>query len=151
MENATEEEFRVLPLEYTNKKISYKQVRRTDKVAMYVSADGIFEVIRVIIREKALAKFGGVVERMVPRREHLPSDENFGIMAWACQTEGAANAIYDSINNEVAEEKELAGVLADDTEVTDDANSDWPDVEESVHKNVEDDDIDLSGFEIEGL
>ena len=66
--------------EYTAHNRVYKLVKRTDKVAMFKSDDGVVEVFKIKILP-ATEIYG----REYPERESSPSDEDFGKIAW-CYT-----------------------------------------------------------------
>ena len=70
----------------------YKQVKRAEKKAMYKSMDGIIEVFKIRI-DKKCEIFG----REYPEREHYPSSEEFGVIAWCYTNMDIANRRYDSL------------------------------------------------------
>ena len=63
--------------EYTAHNRVYKLVKRTDKVAMFKSEDGVVEVFKIKILPAA-----EIFGREYPERESSPSDEDFGVLAW---------------------------------------------------------------------
>lgn len=73
-----------LPKTLSKNGLFYQQLNRTDKAAMYAvrttHTGNIVGYETFIIKiDKAATKFG----RQYPNREHFPSNEEFGIIAWS--------------------------------------------------------------------
>lgn len=66
--------------EYTAHNRVYKLVKRTDKVAMFKSDDGVVEVFKIKVLPAA-----EIYGKEYPERESTPSDEDFGKIAF-CYT-----------------------------------------------------------------
>lgn len=92
------EELRKLPETYKNRGITFTQVDRNDNAAMYKSDTGSFEVFKITIDEAGLVKFPGQPEKMLPRREHMPTDGEFGKLMFAYQSEEAAKRKYTELS-----------------------------------------------------
>jgi hypothetical protein len=87
----------------------YKQLKRTDKAAMYSQSDAedleadfkAFEVFKIKIG-KAKVVFG--VE--LPEKEKFPSDEDFGKWAWTYTDYGKAMDRFNKIENGIEDGEE---------------------------------------------
>lgn len=66
-----------LEKEYKSHGNIFKLVKRTDKVAMFKSDDGVTEVFKIKTLPAA-----EIYSRKYPEREASPSDEDFGKIAW---------------------------------------------------------------------
>lgn len=82
----------VLPIEIRANGRDYRQVKRTDKKAMYISDDGVIEVFKVKIDKE-----GEIFGKKYPKREHYPTNEDFGKIAWCFTNMDRANMRYDSL------------------------------------------------------
>lgn len=87
-----------LPLTFNKNRCFYKQVIRTENVAMCslsYSAKGApvgFEVFMVRIQPAGKA-FG----KDIPEHEHIPSNEEFGSTAWSYTTRETAMQKFDEL------------------------------------------------------
>lgn len=70
----------------------YTLVKRNSYKAMYRSKEGYYEVFSIRI-DPETEIFGNVV----PEREHYPSSEEFGKIAWCVKDEERALEIYNKI------------------------------------------------------
>ena len=77
---------------------TYKQVKRTDKAAMYErSVNGMvtdYEVFPITVKPKGTVIFSTTLEDDV---ESYPSTGQFGFKAWACSTRERAEKRYNQI------------------------------------------------------
>jgi hypothetical protein len=67
-------------------------VERTDKKAIYLRWDGVYEVFRIAMQE-ATEIFGN----HVPKKEAYPGNEKFGTIAWSFRDKDSAMAMYRRI------------------------------------------------------
>jgi hypothetical protein len=72
--------------------LTAKLIERTDKKALYLRSDNIYEVFRIKI-QKATEMFG----RTYPRKEVYPGNECFGLWAWTYREEKNARRKYEQI------------------------------------------------------
>lgn len=88
------------PLPETRKKSNcyYRQVKRSARTAMYslsYSENGKivgFDVFKIIIKPAGI-----VLGKQIPEREHFPSDEEFGSIAWSFTTRETAEVKYNDL------------------------------------------------------
>ena len=73
----------------------YKQVKREDHKAMYVSEDGNYEIFKVIVKPAIV-----IFDNELPEREHYPGNEDFGKFAWCTRDRKRAEEIYNGIIKE---------------------------------------------------
>lgn len=64
-------------------------VERTDTKAIYFRWDGYYEVFKVKIDEPQ-----EIFGRQYPRKEHYPTNEDFGKIAWCFRDESLARKLY---------------------------------------------------------
>lgn len=85
-----------------NAKKKFKQLKRTDKVALYqvLHIPRAFEVFRVKICKPYM--MNGV---QFPSKEMYPSDEDFGKTAWSHSTLEAAEKKYEELLKKVEEDE----------------------------------------------
>lgn len=81
----------------------FKLVERTDKAALYridnpVGDIDLWEVIKIRVLPAKTIKPGGVT-KLIPKREKLPSSEEFGTFAWSYYEEERARRQYDKLNS----------------------------------------------------
>lgn len=88
---------RILEKEIHTNGTVYTLVKRTPWKAMYQAVDGQFEVFRVRVDPPTVI-FGNEM----PEREHYPSSEEFGKIAWCVMSRERAEEIY----NELEEKKD---------------------------------------------
>jgi len=69
--------------------LTAKLVERTDKKAIYLRSDGIYEVF-IVRRKKGNIVFG----KFVPEHEFYPNSESFGAYAWSFNDRGEAMERY---------------------------------------------------------
>ena len=82
--------------EYAAHGRTYKLVKRTNKVAMFKSSDGVVEVFKIKILPPA-----EIYGREYPERESTPSDEDFGKIAWCYSSNSKkAELKYEELCNE---------------------------------------------------
>jgi len=77
---------------------TYTLIKREAYKAMYISKDGMYEVFKIRIDPPTV-----IFNNEVPEREHYPSTEEFGKIAWCTRHVERAEEIY----NEIEEKKEL--------------------------------------------
>lgn len=104
MENLTENnstEFRQLPNDFKIHGRTMELVERNDveNYAIYKNSDKdslYYEVFQIKVAKATTMKIkGNAID--VPKRELLPSDNNFGDWAWACSSESAKNRAIEKI------------------------------------------------------
>ncbi len=69
-----------------------KCIERTDKKAIYLRWDDVWEVFRIKIAEPS-----EVFGKKYPKREVYPSNEDFGSIAWCFKDETSARRRYNNI------------------------------------------------------
>jgi len=77
--------------------LSAKLVDRTETAAIYYRWDNVFEVFRIKIKEE------GVIfdrDKIYPKREAYPSNEDFGSIAWCYRDKDKAMERYNVICNQ---------------------------------------------------
>ncbi len=102
--------------------LTYTQVKRTDKVALYErSRDGSvkdYEVFIIKVDPKGKKIFDQVLE---DDREKYPSNNSFGFTAWSYNNKKAAEARFEQLCKEATapeEEEEEKTLIIPDTEFT---------------------------------
>jgi hypothetical protein len=98
--NPGESEFIVrLPLEFIYDKFNYKQILRSDSVAIYEQSKwGKIRGYEVIIIGRA--KKRTVFDRSYPRKEKYPKSEDWGQKAWTCSTWERALERFNGLNDQ---------------------------------------------------
>lgn len=91
-------EVRLLPLEYKNRSITFTQLERSKKAAIYKSDAGTFEVLSIVIMEPSVVKFPGMEPKELPARECIPSDSDFGKTTFCYQSEEAARMKFNKLS-----------------------------------------------------
>lgn len=91
-------EIRQLPTEYKNRGITFTQIDRSKKAAIYKSDAGTFEVLNIVIMEPSIVKFPGAEPKELPARECIPSDSDFGKTTFCYQSEAVARAKFDKLS-----------------------------------------------------
>jgi hypothetical protein len=92
------QEFRELPLEYKNRGIVFKQLKRNDKAAIYKSDMDTYEVFPIIVKQASEVAFAGGESTIIPAREHVPTDNEFGKNSFCYQTEEAAMVKFNKLS-----------------------------------------------------
>ena len=77
--------------------MSAQLIDRTETAAIYHRWDDVYEVFRIKIREEGTA-FDG--DKVYPRREMYPNNEDFGRIAWCYKDEALAMKRYNVIRNQ---------------------------------------------------
>lgn len=87
---------------YSSSPLTYEQLFRTDKVAMYKrSLNGNvrdYEVFKIVVLPKGHKVFKQIFE---DDTEQYPGTSQFGRIAWSFENEGAAKIRYNDLVNEV--------------------------------------------------
>jgi hypothetical protein len=93
-----EKKFRALPPTYSHSEMTFEQVDRTDKAAIYKASgeSAVWEVFKIKVLPPKTIRPNGV-EKQIPEREKVPGDEDFGLWAWSYINEELAMKRYESI------------------------------------------------------
>ena len=83
---------RTLEKEIKNNGTTYSLVKRTSWKAMYRAEGGHYEVFHIEIRPE-VELFG----KVIPEREHYPTNEDFGKFAWCLSSREKADEIYNNL------------------------------------------------------
>jgi len=89
-----------LDLEIKTNGRTYRQIKRNEYKAMYLSNDGYYEVFNIHVIPP-----GEIFGKYYPERESYPSTEEFGVRAWCTKNKERAEEIY----NNIVEKKKLTG------------------------------------------
>lgn len=90
-----EEEFKILPQEYSVTGYKYEQVKRGEKAIYYCCKETATYEVFLITTKKATVVFN----KAVPAREIIPSNSNFGQWAWCVFSEEKAAKIFQQLES----------------------------------------------------
>ena len=79
----------------------YSLIKRNEWKAIYQSLDGYYEIFRIKILPETVL-FG----KELPEREHYPSSEEFGHIAWCTGNKERAEEIYNNLK-EIKKDEEI--------------------------------------------
>ena len=89
------EDVRPLPKEYKHSGMTFQQVARTKKAAIYKEKDSeTYEVFLIKTAKATTIKAGGKMTD-VPARERIPGNNDFGVWAWSYTSKDAAERKFN--------------------------------------------------------
>lgn len=81
-----------LPIEVNTNSRTYRQIKRDNFRAMYLSDEGYYEIFRIDVKPE-MEVFG----KVIPEHEHYPTTNDFGKIAWCTANKDKADKIYNAI------------------------------------------------------
>jgi len=88
--------FRKLPDSYKAHGREMQLIERNDNIGYVVYSDGrCFELFKIRVGKQSTIIMGGN-KIVVPERELVPTDNNFGEWAWYCSTKDRVNHIIEN-------------------------------------------------------